>query len=115
MEASSQNPASRAREARSASPDPRSYDPNRNLASKDPDAAPTYTVESPSAQRQAQLPVTSRAVPDVRGLSVRAAVRTLHNAGFRVRLVTASANGTFPAAGTSAAPGTIVQLVRPLE
>ena len=54
-------------------------------------------------------------VPDVRGLTLRAAVRALHNAGFRVRLLTASASGTAPAAGTMVAPGTIVELVRPLE
>ncbi|HXN76482.1 MAG TPA: PASTA domain-containing protein, partial [Gemmatimonadaceae bacterium] len=57
----------------------------------------------------------SSAIPDVRGLSVRAAVRAIHNAGFRVRLIGASSAGTLPAAGTIAAPGTLVQLSRPLE
>jgi hypothetical protein len=42
-------------------------------------------------------------------------VRALHSAGFRVRIVTASSSGTVPAAGTMAAPGSMVQLARPLE
>jgi hypothetical protein len=42
-------------------------------------------------------------------------VRALHSAGFRVRLVTAVSSGTLPAAGTIAAPGSLVQLTRPLE
>jgi beta-lactam-binding protein with PASTA domain len=59
------------------------------------------------------LAVVSRAVPDVRGLSVREAVRALHAAGFRVRLGTGSTPGTLPAAGTVSPPGIIVQLNRP--
>jgi len=39
-------------------------------------------------------------VPDVRGLSIREAVRTLHSAGFRVRLLSSSGVGTQPVAGT---------------
>jgi len=101
---------------RSEKPNPQSYDPNRNLAPKDPaDVVAPYTIELPATPRAAPLPVAPRAVPDVRGLSVREAVRALHGAGFRVRLLTASASGTSPAAGTMAAPGTIVQLARPLE
>ena len=48
-------------------------------------------------------------------LSLRDAVRTLHGAGFRVRLLSAATSGTAPAAGTIAASGTIVELARPLE
>ncbi|MEO7086764.1 MAG: penicillin-binding transpeptidase domain-containing protein [Gemmatimonadaceae bacterium] len=64
---------------------------------------------------------TLRAVPDVRDLDVRAAVRSLHSAGFRVQL---SANGpssptgvtvahvvTVPAAGELVKTGTVVRLV----
>lgn len=100
---------------RSDKPDPSSYDPNRNIGAKERDAPRPYTIELPASPRPAPAPVTPRAVPDVRGLSVREAVRTLHNAGFRVRLLSATSSGTSPAAGTIAAPGTIVQLVRPLE
>jgi ribosomal protein S12 methylthiotransferase accessory factor YcaO len=46
----------------------------------------------------------------VRGLSIRAAVRALHQAGFRVRLIDASSTFTVPAAGAMASPGTLVQL-----
>jgi cell division protein FtsI (penicillin-binding protein 3) len=97
-------------------PDPASYDPNGNISQREAEApAKSYVVDLPAGIRPAPTPVTPRAVPDVRGLTLRAAVRALHNAGFRVRLLTASASGTAPAAGTMAAPGTIVELVRPLE
>ena len=102
-------------ETRATKPDPRSYDPNRNLAPKNPDPPPTYTVDLPATPRPKPAPVTPRAIPDVRGLPIRDAVRALHTAGFRVRLGTAPAASTLPAAGTIAAPGTIVQLLRPLE
>ena len=58
-------------------------------------------------------PRTMRAVPDVRGLMLRDAVRSLHSAGFRVQL--AKSNGgetsTTPAAGALARPGTLVRLI----
>ena len=97
-------------------PDPTSYDPNGNLSRRQAEV-PTrsYVVDLPTGVRPAPVPVTPRAVPDVRGLSLREAVRALHSAGFRVRLLTAAASGTAPAAGTMAAPGTIVELARPLE
>ena len=95
---------------------PESYDPNGNLSRREAAEAPKpYVVDLPAAPRPAPAVVTARPVPDVRGLSVREAVRALHNAGFRVRLLSAASSGTSPAAGTIAAPGTIVQLVRPLE
>jgi cell division protein FtsI (penicillin-binding protein 3) len=96
-------------------PSPQAYDPNRNLSPKDADAPRSYTIDLPATPRPAPAAVTPRPVPDVRGLSVREAVRALHGAGFRVRLPSAAAGGTSPAAGTIAAPGTIVQLARPLE
>ena len=96
-------------------PDPQAYDPNRNIGRKDSDATPSYTVDLPATPRPAPVAVAPRPVPDVRGLSVREAVRALHGAGFRVRLLSAAQSGTSPAAGTVAAPGTIVQLARPLE
>jgi cell division protein FtsI (penicillin-binding protein 3) len=96
-----------------------SYDPSDNLSPRTPtEGTASYVVELPAPQRlAAAAPVafTPRPIPNVRGLSVREAVRALHSAGFRVRIVTASSSGTVPAAGTMAAPGSMVQLARPLE
>ena len=97
-------------------PAPDSYDPNRNVAKRDPsEGTASYVIELPASLKSAAVAIASRAIPDVRGLTVREAVRAIHNAGFRVRLIGASSVGTFPAAGTLAAPGTLVQLSRPLE
>jgi cell division protein FtsI (penicillin-binding protein 3) len=54
-------------------------------------------------------------VPDVRGLGIRAAVRRLHEAGFRVQLVGSSggtAGGTAPSPGTPVRRGSLVRLLR---
>jgi cell division protein FtsI (penicillin-binding protein 3) len=97
-------------------PAPDSYDPNRNMTERDAsEGTASYVVELPSSLKSAPPAIAPRAVPDVRGLSVREAVRALHHAGFRVKLLAASPGGTLPAAGTIAVPGTIVQLSRPLE
>jgi cell division protein FtsI (penicillin-binding protein 3) len=95
-----------------------SYDPSDNLTPREEPDTATYTIDLPtSAKPIVTAPVarSPRAVPDVRGLSIRQAVRVLHGAGFRVRLVTASPARTLPAAGTMAAPGSLVQLTRPLD
>lgn len=97
-----------------------SYDPSGNLvASRTPEeGTASYVVELPASPRAVTAPpiaITPRLIPNVKGLSVRQAVRVLHSAGFRVRVVTASSSGTLPAAGTLAAPGSLVQLARPLE
>ena len=89
------------------------YDPNGNVGRVD-EPAPVI-VDLPSALHAPMPPSTLRAVPDVRGLSVRAAVRALHQAGFRVRLVDAPATYTLPTAGAMAAPGTVVQLAHSSE
>ena len=54
-----------------------------------------------------------RAVPDVRGLPMRGAVRTLHSAGFRVQVArgASSTPTTLPAAGELAPTGTVVRLI----
>jgi cell division protein FtsI (penicillin-binding protein 3) len=97
-------------------PTPGSYDPNKNVTARaTPEATTSYMVELPSSLKSAPAPILPRAIPDVRGLSVREAVRALHSAGFRVRLLGTSTVGTLPAAGSMAAPGTLVQLSRPLE
>jgi hypothetical protein len=52
-----------------------------------------------------------RRVPDVRGLTLRDAVRSLHGAGLRVQLVGGPVpNGTVPAPGAVVAAGTLVRL-----
>ena len=52
-----------------------------------------------------------RAVPDIRGLGVRDAVRSLHSAGFRVQIAHGAAPATSPAAGELAPTGTVVRLL----
>jgi membrane peptidoglycan carboxypeptidase len=95
------------------------YDPSDNMTPPaKPEETASYFVDLPASPKLAvppRLPITPRPIPDVRRLSVREAVRALHNAGFRVRVVTAASSGTLPAAGTMTAPGTLVQLTRPLE
>jgi len=95
------------------------YDPSDNMTRREiPEETAPYIVDLPASPRAAAAPraaLTPRPIPDVRRLSVREAVRTLHSAGFRVRVVTSASSATFPAAGTMAAPGSLVQLTRPLE
>jgi cell division protein FtsI (penicillin-binding protein 3) len=92
-----------------------------------PDSAPTvrepavieqqpvssYVVELPLRVTGKPVAPGSRVVPDVRGLTLRTAVRTLHSAGFQVRLVSAPPLSTWPAAGTVLASGSVVQLGQP--
>jgi cell division protein FtsI (penicillin-binding protein 3) len=64
----------------------------------------------------APAPKVIRQVPDVRGLALRDAVRSLHDAGFRVRLARGASGGssssnTTPAAGEMAPTGTLVRLL----
>lgn len=66
--------------------------------------------------KQAAPPRPVHAVPDVRGLDLREAVRSLHGAGFRVQLgrvggAAGSSVSTSPAAGELAPTGTLVRLV----
>ena len=53
-----------------------------------------------------------RAVPNVRGLSLRSAVRSLHSAGFRVQLArdASAPTATEPAPGTLVSAGSLVRL-----
>jgi cell division protein FtsI (penicillin-binding protein 3) len=53
-----------------------------------------------------------RAVPDVRGMTLRNAVRSLHSAGFRVQIARGASpsTATVPAAGMLASPGSLVRL-----
>ena len=89
------------------------YDPRGNVVPvADP---PPVVVDLPSRLHATVAPSMLRAVPDVRGLSVRAAVRAIHQAGFRVRLSEAATTYTLPAAGAMAPPGTLVQLAHSPE
>lgn len=96
--------------------DPSSFDPSDNLTPGDTsDGTASYVVNLPAPAKNTPIALTARAVPDVAGMSVREAVRTLNNAGFRVRLAGASFPGTLPAAGTMALPGSVVQLSHPVQ
>jgi cell division protein FtsI (penicillin-binding protein 3) len=65
------------------------------------------SLEHPSAP--ARVVAGSRVVPSVQGLSLRAAARALHRAGFRVVVVRGTGE-QWPAAGTMAAAGSRVTL-----
>ncbi|HEX6629266.1 MAG TPA: penicillin-binding transpeptidase domain-containing protein [Gemmatimonadaceae bacterium] len=86
------------------------YDPNGNVGRVEDKRVPPVVIELPATTRPSAAQTAQRAVPDVRGLSLREAVRRLHEAGFRVRLVEAPSTSTLPAAGAMAVPGTLVQL-----
>ncbi|HRQ79349.1 MAG TPA: penicillin-binding transpeptidase domain-containing protein [Gemmatimonadaceae bacterium] len=89
----------------------RAADSVRALAEADAEAeraAPAYVVELGSTAEAAQPVVTTRPVPDVRGLPTRRAVRELHRAGFRVQVV--SGVGVQPAPGTMLRSGSLVRL-----
>lgn len=73
----------------------------------------------PSAAKLVRLPFAGhrvepdrslRAIPEIRGLTTRDAVRALHGAGFRVTLVGKQGGLTIPAAGTLLPGGSIVKL-----
>jgi cell division protein FtsI (penicillin-binding protein 3) len=81
--------------------------------------APTAKIPAPTTVVVA-LPFTpklghappgdEKLVPNVRGLDLRDAVRTLQGAGFQVRLIAGTTGKTRPLAGSLAKPGTIVVL-----
>lgn len=74
------------------------------------DATIPYVVTLPAKTRQGVV-APPRIVPDVRGLTLRGAVRSLHSAGFRVQLVRGQSGVTTPPPGTIAAPGRLVRLL----
>jgi cell division protein FtsI (penicillin-binding protein 3) len=86
----------------------------RNDTARDEASVPFVVTLPVSSQPAPARPV--RAIPDVRGLDVRDAVRSLHGAGFRVQLTRAGSvagpsASTSPAAGELAPTGTLVRLV----
>ena len=70
-------------------------------------------VGDPKPQAITRPTASQRRVPNVTGMTLREAVRSLHYAGFRVQLVRGEAGSTSPTqpvAGTSASVGSIVRL-----
>jgi cell division protein FtsI (penicillin-binding protein 3) len=79
---------------------------------RDTAVMPPVTLALPVAAAVATLPLTPRAVPDVHGLPLRAAVRALHAAGFRVQVSgSGAATSTWPSAGMVMRAGTVVRVV----
>jgi hypothetical protein len=68
------------------------------------------TLASARSRRAVPLAVNPRAVPDVKGMPLRGAVRVLHEAGFRVQLASGPTGVTWPQPGTMMRPGTLVRL-----
>jgi cell division protein FtsI (penicillin-binding protein 3) len=84
-----------------------------DTVSRDGNVPFVATLPSPPS---APPPRTMKPVPDVSGMVLRDAVRSLHNAGFRVQLARAVVSGasgsaTSPAAGELAPTGTLVRLL----
>jgi membrane peptidoglycan carboxypeptidase len=102
--------------ARSPKPAPEPLVPEPPPAGEEPDsthASTTVMLALPlQSPPQSDSMARARAVPDVRGLTLRQAVRALHRAGFRVELSGyGEPAGTRPAAGATVQPGTLVRLV----
>lgn len=74
-------------------------------------ATSTIAISIPYAPKPVSAPIAEdKLVPNVHGLDVRDAVRTLHAAGFQVRLLSGQVGRTKPAAGTLAKSGSTVVL-----
>ena len=73
---------------------------------------PYLIAVAPDRQSAAPLPAMAHVVPDVSGMSLREALLTLHEKGFRVVVDSAGSPGTTPVAGVSLAAGTLVRLHR---
>lgn len=74
---------------------------------------PAHVVDLPLARHARAKRTPPREVPNVRGMQLREAVRTLHRAGFRVQLAaaTGAASETWPHAGAVLREGSLVRLV----
>lgn len=81
-----------------------------NEADDEPASRGPVAIALPFAPRKQPVDQTMRSVPDVQGLTVRDAVRALHRAGFRVRLISQRGGATTPAAGTELPAGSTVKL-----
>lgn len=81
-------------------------------SSDDDSVAPPIVVDLP-AHPPAPPAAAPRAVPDIHGLPLRAAVRALHRAGFRVQVTGLRLGGSYattPAAGSVVRAGSLVRL-----
>jgi beta-lactam-binding protein with PASTA domain len=74
------------------------------------DTRSAFVVDLGEPTEPTRRVVSDRVVPDVRGMDTREAVRALHRAGFRVRLVPGSGAATAPSAGAVLRTGSLVQL-----
>jgi len=76
------------------------------------DSTRVVVVDLPVRPERSRPSAPPRGVPDVRGMSLRQAVRSLHSAGFRVQLArgTPSTSVTDPAPGAVASAGSLVRL-----
>lgn len=81
------------------------------MASLDADTN-SVLLHLPPKPERARATQASRRIPNVRGMSLRDAVRSLHSAGFRVQLVkdASPSNLTEPAPGVTASVGSLVRL-----
>jgi len=78
----------------------------------DTDSVQSVVFTLPRRNTPEPPPSGARAVPDVHGLTLRAAVYALHHAGFHVQLTgMGRVASTSPAAGTMLAPGADVKVV----
>ena len=86
--------------------------PRRDAARPAPDTLRRVLLHLPSAAQRKPSAPTRRSVPDVRGLRLRDAVRSLHDAGFRVQLTrdASSPSQTEPAPGALVPTGSLVRL-----
>lgn len=80
------------------------------VADSDPRTSESFVVKLPARARTAPAASSPRPVPNVAGLPLRAAVRSLHAAGFRVELVRGAPPVPMPASGTLLAGGRVVKL-----
>ena len=80
------------------------------VADEDSVASTPFVASLPLGKPAVGVPAPPRLVPDVHALPLRQAVHALHSAGFRVELAPLAEGTTSPAAGTMAAPGTLVRV-----
>jgi len=76
----------------------------------DPRTSESFVVKLPARPHTAPPASSPRPVPNVVGLPLRQAVRSLHAAGFRVELVRGAAPVPVPAVGTLLRGGRVVKL-----
>jgi cell division protein FtsI (penicillin-binding protein 3) len=76
------------------------------------DVVSSATVDLPLRPVRTSPAGAPRAVPDVHGLPLRAAVHALHHAGFRVELIEGPPGLTVPTAGSMASEGATIKLGR---